>query len=137
VIGASDILLKRCSRFIEPNGTETEFNNEKRQLVEKKIDEWSFLGLRLVLLCKMYIQLDELSQNKDISTWFKTCFNLSYVGSIAFRDPPKMKVYDSIVAIRKLGLRVIMATGDYSITAASIAKEVKFERFNQYLLVFC
>lgn len=103
---------------------ESELGQDKLVTIERKINEWSSLSRRVVVICKIFLSLDQLPLSSDFSKWFKSCNRLSYVGAVGFRDPPKINVYASIAGIRKLGIRVIMATGDYSITAASIAKEV-------------
>lgn len=99
-------------------------SNEKRAVIEKKLFDWSSLGRRVVVMCKLNLPLDNLPFYNNFEKWFKSCHSLCFVGMIAFLDPPKMDIHESIIGIRKLGIRVIMATGDYSITAGSIAKEV-------------
>lgn len=124
--GAPEILLKKCSILVESDGTESELSKDKLVIIERKLNEWSSLGRRVIVLCKMYLTLDDLLVIDNFNAWFKNCTKLSYVGLVGFLDPPKLNIHESIVGIRNLGTRVIMATGDYSITAASIAKEVEY-----------
>lgn len=46
---------------------------------------------------------------------------------ISLIDPPKTRVPSAILECRSAGIKVIMVTGDQPPTAASIAKQVKFE----------
>lgn len=46
------------------------------------------------------------------------------MGLIALQDPPKPTVYEAIKKCRASGVKVIMVTGDQSITALSIAKQI-------------
>lgn len=48
---------------------------------------------------------------------------LEFMGLIAFIDPLRTEVPDAVAECRSAGLRVVMITGDYPITAAAIARE--------------
>lgn len=46
------------------------------------------------------------------------------VGIIGFADPPKESAGDAVLVARNAGIRVIMITGDYPVTAREIARKV-------------
>lgn len=46
------------------------------------------------------------------------------VGLIAFADPPKESVASAVLEAQKAGIRVMMVTGDYAVTAREIARLV-------------
>ena len=50
--------------------------------------------------------------------------DLTLVGLIGIRDPPRPDVKDSLAIIRNAGVRTFMVTGDYMLTAVAIAKQV-------------
>ena len=50
--------------------------------------------------------------------------NLSLLGYIVFRDPPRAEVATSIAACRNAGIQVVMITGDQAATARTIARDV-------------
>jgi len=50
--------------------------------------------------------------------------DLIFVGITAMYDPPRPEVKDAISVCKKAGIRVVMITGDYQITALSIAKQI-------------
>ena len=52
---------------------------------------------------------------------------LRLVGLIALSDPPREDAAGLIAALRDLGVRTVMVTGDSAITAATIAREVGIE----------
>lgn len=50
--------------------------------------------------------------------------DLTLVGLVGIRDPPRPDVPPSIDVIRKAGVRVFMVTGDFKLTAVAIARQV-------------
>lgn len=91
--GAPDILLTKCTRMIKPNGECAPIDEKSLREIETKIDQWSFMGRRLIFFCKKILPNEKSfkpSQNKDFQSWFNTEFNdLIYVGMVSFIDPPK------------------------------------------------
>ena len=51
--------------------------------------------------------------------------DLTLVGLVGIRDPPRADVPDAIVTIRRAGVRVFMVTGDFKLTALAIARQVR------------
>ena len=50
--------------------------------------------------------------------------DLTLVGLVALRDPPREDVQAAITTIRRAGVRVFMVTGDFKLTAVAIARQV-------------
>lgn len=50
--------------------------------------------------------------------------NLTFIGVTAMYDPPRPEVKGAVSVCKKAGIRVVMITGDYQITALSIARQV-------------
>jgi P-type E1-E2 ATPase len=46
-----------------------------------------------------------------------------FAGLAAMEDPPRDEVPDAVEKCHAAGIRVVMITGDYSLTAESIARE--------------
>lgn len=143
-------MLKKSSRILEADGSESEMTDNKLKMIRDKLLNWSFRGLiylffiffyiisifslvffqlgrRVVALCRLTLNLDALPFEKgQFASWFRNdCNYLCFVGLVGFVDPPKQDISNTIQDIRKLGIRIVMATGDYSVTAGSIAKQVK------------
>jgi magnesium-transporting ATPase (P-type) len=49
---------------------------------------------------------------------------LIFVGLVVMADPPRPEVADAVKQCRQAGIRIIMITGDYGLTAESIAKRI-------------
>jgi fructose-specific phosphotransferase system IIA component len=50
--------------------------------------------------------------------------DLIFVGVTGMYDPPRPEVKDAVSVCKKAGIRVVMITGDYQLTALSIARQV-------------
>jgi magnesium-transporting ATPase (P-type) len=49
---------------------------------------------------------------------------LTFVGLAALKDPPRPEVADAVARCRRAGIRIIVVTGDHTLTATAIAREV-------------
>ena len=52
---------------------------------------------------------------------------LEFLGALAFRDPIRPNVKESILRVQKAGVRVLILTGDHRGTATAVAQEVGLE----------
>jgi magnesium-transporting ATPase (P-type) len=50
--------------------------------------------------------------------------DLTFLGLIAMMDPPRVEVIEAVEKCHRAGIRIIMITGDYGLTAESIARRV-------------
>ena len=57
-------------------------------------------------------------------------FNYSFVGFVGLEDPVRKEVPGAIEECRQAGVRVIMITGDYPVTAKSIAEKIGLDHHN-------
>ena len=57
------------------------------------------------------------------------CKNREIIGIIRFRDILKQGIREKIQAVKAMNIRVEMITGDYPLTAKSIAKEVGIDEY--------
>lgn len=51
-------------------------------------------------------------------------WRIRLIGLVGFLDPPKPGVKDAVLTAKKAGVRVVMITGDYPLTARAVAREV-------------
>ena len=49
---------------------------------------------------------------------------LTFLGLVALWDPPRPEVKDAVALCRRAGIRVVMITGDYGLTAKAIAAQI-------------
>ena len=50
--------------------------------------------------------------------------DLTFVGLMAMMDPPRPEVAEAVQRCHHAGIRIIMITGDYGLTAESIARRI-------------
>ena len=92
-------------------------NNETISGFEKAIAEMASEGLRVLGVARANLISRELpSAQHD--------FDLEFVGLIGLSDPIRKSVPDAVKECYKAGIRVIMITGDYPVTAINIGKEI-------------
>ena len=54
--------------------------------------------------------------------------DLTFLGLVAMEDPPRGGVTDAVALCHRAGIRIIMMTGDYGLTAESIARSIGIVR---------
>ncbi|QQS20948.1 MAG: cation-translocating P-type ATPase [Candidatus Moraniibacteriota bacterium] len=118
VKGSPDVLLARATKQLK-NGREVPFPETDRNKTKALYDELSAKALRV--LAFGYRTLTTLPESERADAMER---DIVWVGMMAMVDPPRPGVRDAILECRDRGLRVVMITGDYEVTAAAIAKNI-------------
>ena len=118
VKGSPDVMLDLCNRKIV-NDKISELTKKDKIKIKNVYNQMSNEALRVLAFA--YRDLDKISKNKYQEEAEK---DLVWVGMMAMIDPPRAGVYKSIEECRNLGIRVIMITGDYEVTARAIAQRI-------------
>ncbi|MEZ7884713.1 MAG: cation-translocating P-type ATPase [Bacteroidales bacterium] len=93
---------------------------EKIAIYEKAVSEMAAKGLRVLGVAKAHVidkTLPEIQHD----------FDFEFIGLIGLSDPIREEVPLAVKECREAGIRVIMITGDYPITASNIGKEIGIE----------
>jgi Ca2+-transporting ATPase len=114
--GASEAILNKSIKYLAEKEVKS-LNEDQKKFILAKVNEMAGEGLRILAFAYKEIQNTEISQEQVEG-------NLIFVGLIGFIDPPREEVKDAIKICKTAGVRVIMVTGDYEITAKNIAKIV-------------
>jgi len=61
--------------------------------------------------------------------------DLTFLGLVAMMDPPRPEVESAVATCHTAGIRIIMVTGDYGLTAESIARRIGIIREAQPRIV--
>ncbi|KAI9457845.1 calcium ATPase transmembrane domain M-containing protein [Boletus coccyginus] len=126
VKGGPDVLFSSCSSVLQCDGTSVPFGANERQRVSAIQNEWSSEGKRVLALCRKPFDGNKLGlpANTMEELMYSEMQDLTLVGLVGLRDPPREDVPAAIGTIRRAGVRVFMVTGDFKITAVAIARQV-------------
>lgn len=131
VKGAPDVLIKRCSYYVDPEtGVVRAISSKLVHEISQLQSHWSSEGKRVILLARKPVQkeqLDKVKQRKSNEFAAKVEQEIStgliVVGLVGLIDPPKDDIVDVISTLRGAGIRTMMVTGDFSLTAVAIARQ--------------
>lgn len=118
VKGAPKEVLELCTQILF-NGTELALNEETRAEIMAANDDYARRGLRVLAIAERCLPHDLDSYTAEaVET------DLVFLGLIAMMDPPRPEVAEAVEKCHHAGIRVVMITGDYGLTAESIARKI-------------
>jgi potassium/sodium efflux P-type ATPase len=118
VKGAPKEVLDLCTH-IRKNGKDVALGDAERNAIMVANDDFARDGLRVLAMSER--KLPEGMQEYKFDLVEK---NLTFLGLMAMMDPPRPEVTEAVEKCHRAGIRVIMITGDYGLTAESIAKRI-------------
>jgi len=118
VKGAPKEILERC-QSIRINGYDWPLTAEESETVMSANDAYAREGLRVLAIA--YRPVNEPSTDWNVETIEQ---KLVFLGLAAMMDPPRPEVAEAIRKCHKAGIRIVMITGDYGLTAESIARRI-------------
>ncbi len=118
VKGAPKEVLDLCTRIATVDGDEPLTDEMRAQAVVQN-DEFARSGLRVLAMAYRPIDRDEDDYSPE-----KTERDLVFVGLMAMMDPPRDEVTTAVEECHTAGIEIIMITGDYGLTAESIARRI-------------
>ena len=110
--GAEEVLLSRCSWYLNDRGELMPLNVTEKNNIHKKVIEMSDKALRVLVLA--YAESDEFSPNMG---------NLVFIGIAGMLDPPREEAKAAIKKCAAASVKTVMITGDHKNTAVAIAKK--------------
>ena len=118
VKGAPGEVVRRCTSILTPEGAR-EMRPEDRDRILSANDGYARSALRVLALA-----VREIPPGFEGFKVENTEMDLTFVGLAAMMDPPRPEVEEAINKCRTAGIKVIMITGDYGLTAESIARRI-------------
>lgn len=92
-------------------------DSSKISMLQMQVDVMAEKGLRVIGVAKATFAEKILPDGQHD-------FNFEFVGLIGLEDPVRSNVFESVKSCYQAGIRVIMITGDYLITAKQIALQI-------------
>ena len=93
-------------------------------------DAYAADGLRVLAVAYRPLSADDPGLPRSMSAYDPDNIerDLTFVGLEVMQDPPRPEVAAAVEQCRRAGIRVIMITGDYGLTAVSIARKIGIVR---------
>jgi len=98
----------------------------RRNELQKNIDILAKDGLRVLGVARSTVRSDSLPQSQHD-------FNFEFMGLVGWADPVRPSVREAIAECYDAGIRVIMITGDYPVTAVNIAGQIGLKNYGQVI----
>jgi len=129
VKGAPDVLFRSCTNVMKADGTVLPLDPVRQSQLSTLQEAWSNEGQRVLALCRKSLDNPKfdpnlMSANAIEELMYSELEEMTLVGLVAIRDPPRVDVPGALTVIRKAGVRVFMVTGDFKLTAVAIARQV-------------
>lgn len=122
--GAPKEVLELCTGILK-NGGRVEITDEDRSEIMQANDVYARKGLRvLAVSCRYLSPEDGLPVAMSAYTPELIEQKMVFLGLVVMADPPRPEVAAAVELCRKAQIRIIMITGDYGLTAESIARRI-------------
>ncbi len=123
VKGAPDVLLARAGSHLDATA-ESPLDAAARAAFEAENARLAGQAMRVLAVASRDIPAQQFDPAGDLMEWAQ---QLTLAGLVGIIDPPRPEARDAIRLCRQAGIQVKMITGDHSITAAAIARELGLE----------
>jgi potassium/sodium efflux P-type ATPase len=120
--GAPNEVLARCKRIRTADG-DSAATADRLAAVLAANDAYALSGLRVLAVA--YREL-EVAASEAAQEVVET--DLTLLGLVAMHDPPRPEVAAAVETCHRAGIAVVMITGDYGLTAESIARRIGIVR---------
>lgn len=122
--GAPKEVLELCTH-IKVNGASMEMDEKTRSEIMEINDRYARNGLRVLAVASRNLKgITGIPQSLSQYTPELIEQELTFLGLIAMVDPPRPEVSEAVKKCHRAGIRIIMITGDYGLTAESIARRI-------------
>nr|MBC7245845.1 cation-transporting P-type ATPase [Chloroflexota bacterium] len=123
VKGAPKETLALCSH-IQMDGLQRPLDEAMRAQIIAANDEYARNGLRVLAVAMRSLAGDASCYAPSEYTAQDVERDLTFLGLVAMMDPPRPEVAEAVEKCHRAGIRVVMITGDYGLTAESIARRI-------------
>lgn len=119
--GASEILLRKCTKLLDQGGEVCPFKSRDRdEMVKKVVEPMACDGLRTI--CLAYRDFSAGTE-PDWDSEGDILSDLTCIAVVGIEDPVRPEVPDAILKCQRAGITVRMVTGDNINTARAIASK--------------
>lgn len=134
VKGAPKEVLALCTH-LRVAGVVRPLDEVQRAAIMAANDEYARNGLRVLAVATRSLPVADGRQPLSALTAETVENELTFLGLLAMMDPPRPEVAAAVAQCHRAGIRVVMITGDYGLTAESIARRIGIVRTPQPRIV--
>lgn len=118
VKGAPREILDSCRQVYSENDF-IEIDDDLRRGIMDANDQFARDGLRVLAVAQRELP-------EDVAEYLPETVetDMVFLGLVAMMDPPRPEVADAVKKCKSAGIRIFMITGDYGLTAESIARKI-------------
>lgn len=120
--GAPKEVMELCSDYSDGQGAIKSMTTTERQAILAANDQFARDGLRVLAVAYRPLESEHIGEDKWNMQTLED--NMVFLGLVAMSDPPRQGVREAIEKCHRASIRIIMVTGDYGLTALSIAKKI-------------
>ena len=120
--GAPEAVLSCCTSIALDDG-ERALGEPQREAIERQVDAFARDGLRVLAVARRKLDHAAAPELRE-----QVEYGLTFLGLVAMLDPPRPEVREAVERCHAAGIRIIVVTGDYGLTAASIARRIGIGR---------
>ncbi len=113
--GACLEVLERCTSIFY-NNRSIPLTEEVKKIIVRQMDDFAREGYRVLAMAMKVLPHETFKMTPDLER------EMTFLGLAALRDPPRPGVKIAVRESKRAGVRVVMLTGDYELTAETIAK---------------
>lgn len=117
VKGAPGEVLQRCARM-RAGGRDLPVTEAERRRITRENDEMAHAGLRVLALAGYRTETAPGGTAEEVER------GLTFLGLAGMMDPPRPEVAEAVAKCHRAGIRIVMVTGDYGLTAESVARRI-------------
>ncbi|MFR6666842.1 MAG: cation-translocating P-type ATPase, partial [Thomasclavelia spiroformis] len=135
VKGSPKEVMELCTHCFQ--GKTRAISDEDRINIMKANDMYAREGLRVLAVAYRTLK----PQDKDLPSSIRDYSpeviekDLTFLGLIAMQDPPRKEVKEAVELCHSAGIKIVMITGDYGLTAESIARKIGIIRSNDAKII--
>lgn len=123
--GAPELVLKRCDRWLMPDGSVATLDDDNRQAIVETSSYLARRGYRVLAVADKTTQHDTLDESRIKRLVFR--------GYLAVTDPVRSTAKEAVNELQRAGIQVKMITGDHPLTACAIAEELNMAQAHTVL----
>jgi len=113
--GAPDIVFSRCTSYLDETGIKP-MTPEVLKRISKVNNDYASGAIRVLAFA--FREFEAGHENEPV---FEDETDMTFIGLIGMIDPARTEARDAIAVCKKAGIRTVMITGDYKLSAAAIA----------------